>query len=135
MHSGQACPLAAKVTVGWARRFHAWIQSDSPAEYKLRPLEPLQANRLLCKVREVLQWVYEEGLADKNPLLGVKWGRAIRRYNVQYLEADQVERLAQVELDESTSVVRWWFLLITPTPWLMLTTEKGMSSWGGLAGK
>lgn len=115
MHSGQPCPLATKVTVGWARRFHAWLQGDAIREYKLRPLELLQANRLLYKVREVLQWVYEEGLADKNPLLGVKWARAIRRYNILFLEVDQVRQLAQLDLDGPIVAARWWFLLMCYT--------------------
>jgi site-specific recombinase XerD len=113
--NGQTPPTLSGLSAGWAKRFHLWLQDKRIEQYGFIPLHSLQANRFLSKLREVMQWAYEETWVDKNPLTGIKWPRSAEKKEIRFLEVEQVRLLMQVDWQGTEGAALWWFLLMCYT--------------------
>ncbi|QKZ15214.1 tyrosine-type recombinase/integrase [Spirosoma sp. KUDC1026] len=110
----QPLPAVGKVTVGWAKRYHAWLQVISENDQKIKPTSMTQASRFVLKIGEVLTWMLDEGWLVANPIAAVKWPRA-KDKEVRFLTPDQLKKLFQTNWKGTEGDALWWFCLMCCT--------------------
>lgn len=114
LDSGQPALLLNKVSIGWAKRYHGWLQTLKSNKHNINPIGTEQATRFLWRLTEVLQWAYEEGWIATNPIVGVKWPRGASK-EVKFLEPHHVYQLMKTQWSGTESVALWWFCLMCCT--------------------
>ena len=107
-------PAVNKVSIGWAKRYHGWLQTVKPGKHNINPISTEQATRYLWKLSDVLQWAYEESWITANPIAGVKWPRGASK-EVHFLEPHHVYQLMQTQWSGTEGVALWWFCLMCCT--------------------
>lgn len=110
----QALPTSGKISLGWAKRFHAWMQSMPLTERQNRPISDAQASRFIHQVSNVLSWMVEEDWVVDNPIKKVSWPRYDDK-EVLFLEPEHVHRLLGLRWKGNKGAALWWFCLMCCT--------------------
>lgn len=110
----QPLPLAKAVTIGWAKRYHTWLQTQYGGRHNRQAISAGQASRFVLKVSTVLTWMIEEGWINDNPIAKVGWPRHEDK-EVHFLEPEHVHQLLQLDWQGTKGVALWWFCLMCCT--------------------
>jgi len=112
--TGEPLPAVGRLTVGWAKRYHAWLQVIGENDQKIVATSLAQAGRFLNKIGEVLSWMLEEGWVVSNPIAQIKWPRPAEK-EVQFLEPRHVHQLMCTEWKDTEADALWWFVFMCCT--------------------
>ncbi|WP_288428947.1 phage integrase SAM-like domain-containing protein [uncultured Spirosoma sp.] len=105
-------PQLIDLTVGWAKRFHVWLQTD-PVTGKHR-MKKDSANKHLSHLRDALDYAIEESRLSLNPLDKFRPTRG-KLNPVYYLEPKHLEKLAELSFEGAASDHLWWCRLMCYT--------------------
>ncbi|MBD2752009.1 tyrosine-type recombinase/integrase [Spirosoma validum] len=112
--TNQQLPTAGSVSVGWAKRYHIWLQTQDGGRNRSQPVGAAQASRFVLKVSAVLRWMIEEDWIHDNPIARVRWPKATDK-EVQFLEPGHVHQLLQMDHSGIKGMALWWFCLMCCT--------------------
>ncbi|GAB4035469.1 hypothetical protein GCM10028774_24920 [Spirosoma jeollabukense] len=107
-------PVVSKISLGWAKRFHTWLQTQIGGPKCLKPISISQATRFVLKISNVLDWMIEEDLITTNPISRIGWPKSPDK-EVLFLEAEHVHHLLTLDLKGTKGITYWWFLLMCCT--------------------
>ncbi|GAB3949513.1 hypothetical protein GCM10028805_25870 [Spirosoma harenae] len=110
----QSIPRADKITLGWAKRHHTWLQNMPLTAFQRKPTSAPQASRYIHQLSHVLQWMIEEDWIQENPIKKVSWPRYDDK-PVESLEPEQVYHLLQLDWKGTKGISLWWFMLMCCT--------------------
>ncbi|OIN55839.1 tyrosine-type recombinase/integrase [Arsenicibacter rosenii] len=103
-----------KVNAGWARRFHAWLQTIDTGRWKNRKISPAHASTMLYRIGSVLDWLVEEQLLISNPINSIKWP-AYQQKEVIFLEQHHIDQVLAMQVRGANFSAHWWFKLMMLT--------------------
>ncbi|MVM36237.1 tyrosine-type recombinase/integrase [Spirosoma sp. HMF4905] len=107
-------PIVSNITVGWAKRYHAWLQRQTGGSKCLKPVSKGQASRFVLKISNVLDWMIEEDLINNNPVSRVSWPKSPDK-EVRFLEPTHVHQLLNLDWEGTQGIALWWFCLMCCT--------------------
>lgn len=112
--TGQVSLKCNQITVGWAKRYHAWLITQ-PVGRKLDSLMSKgHASRQLGFLSRILSWLHEDDYMSNNPLYGIKWPRHDDK-EVCFLEGDQVAKVFLMNKEGCAGIALWWIKLMMLT--------------------
>ncbi|MBD2703808.1 tyrosine-type recombinase/integrase [Spirosoma sp. BT702] len=112
--TGQKLPTAGGLTIGWAKRYHSWLQTQNGGRHFPQPVSAGQASRFVLKVASVLDWMMEEGWLERNPIRSLRWPKHEDK-EVLFLEPEHIAHLLTLDWKGTKGIALWWFLLMCCT--------------------
>lgn len=103
-----------KLTLGWAKRFHSWLQTIDTGRHGNQRMCAGHATRYLARLSKCLTWMVDEGWLYSNPILNKKWP-AHSTKEVYFLEDDHIDIVLAMKGRGTPGDVLWWFKLMMLT--------------------
>ncbi|GAB3783387.1 hypothetical protein GCM10028818_41300 [Spirosoma horti] len=106
-------PACQKITLSWLKDYHKWLQTQK-SKKQSKPISAAMASRYIGKIGQVLQYMVDAELIERNNVEKQSWPRYDDK-EILFLEPEHVAKLFTLNWKRTKGIALWWFLLMCCT--------------------